>query len=97
MALSFFREFMGESTIAGLVGLVCTVETRASLGSLLARKIAQAVVFSLSTSRAVVEGWKVLAEMKRRVTIVMFGKEVAPRPPNWVIGIDILRVLRKLY
>jgi hypothetical protein len=67
MALSFFREFMGESTIAGLVGLVCTVETRASLGSLLACKVAQAVVFSLSAGRAVVEGWKVLAEMKRRV------------------------------
>ena len=56
MALSFFREFMGESTIAGLVGLVCTVETRASLSSLLARKIAQAVVFSLSAGGAVVEG-----------------------------------------
>lgn len=25
--------------------------------------------------------------------MVMFGKEVAPRPPNWVIGIDILRIL----
>ena len=47
---------MGESTIAGLVGLVCTVETRASLSSLLARKIAQAVVFSLSAGGAVVEG-----------------------------------------
>ena len=30
------------------------------------------------------------------MTMVMFGKEVAPRPPNWVIGIDILRILRKL-
>ena len=58
---------MGESTIAGLVGLVCTVETRVSLGSLLARKAAQAVVFSLSVGRAVVEGWKVLVEMKRKV------------------------------